>query len=145
MDDPSLTAAQRVAGLRALPAVDLLDFAVKNGVLGGWGGTLQPGGMFEVHPELSFRDGDWDRGVKEWVLGSCEDEGALFVRALPGKVRPYLSYSLRHVLTGAVDGNERGILRLPRSITRRRRPQVPLSLPVLRRRTPQRTSIPSPR
>lgn len=78
-------AKERVEGLRRVPAGELLEFAVAHGVMGGWGGTIEEGGLWERTPEKLFLAGEWDRGVEEWVLGTNEDEGTLFVKAL--KVR----------------------------------------------------------
>lgn len=81
------TAAERVAGLRALPAEDLLSFVKSNGAIGGWGGTIEKGGLWETQPEATFQAGNWDRGVKSWVLGCNRDEGTLFAKVIPGAVR----------------------------------------------------------
>lgn len=76
---------ERVEGLRKVSGEELERFAVEHGVMGGWGGTVEKGGLWATTPEKLFLEGEWDRGVEEWVLGTNEDEGTLFVKAL--KVR----------------------------------------------------------
>lgn len=87
LDDPNLSAKERVAGLRKIPAEDLLDFSVKNSVMAGWGGTLQEGGLWGTRtPEQRFITGEWEKGIKEFVLGVNEHEGSLFVGAFGGQL-----------------------------------------------------------
>ena len=81
LDDPALTAAQRVEGLRKVDAQELCDFAMNNSGMGVWGGIVQEGGLWEMQPEVAVREGKFDRGVKEFVLGCNEDEGTLFAAA----------------------------------------------------------------
>lgn len=82
LDDPALTAHERVAGLRKVDAEEMTAFGTEFGKLGGWGGTLQVGGLFEVHPEVRFAEGKFDKRITEWVLGCNGDEGTLFSGAL---------------------------------------------------------------
>lgn len=79
---PELTAADRIAGLRKIPAQELMEFAAKTG--GGWGGTVQSGNqhaLWEKDAEVKFREGNFDDNVREYILGSNRDEGTLFSSA----------------------------------------------------------------
>lgn len=87
LSDPALTATERIAGLRDIPAQELCDFGVKHG--GGWGGTITSGNknaLFAVEPEQSYLRGEYDRNVKEFVLGTNADEGVLFSTAFNVRV-----------------------------------------------------------
>lgn len=81
LDDPALTAAQRIEGLRKVDAQELCDFAMNNSGMGVWGGIVQEGGLWTAQPEVAMREGKFDRGVKEFVLGCNQDEGTLFAAA----------------------------------------------------------------
>ena len=89
LDDPALTAAQRVAGLRKVDAQELCDFAMNNSGMGVWGGIIQQDGMWPTHPEVAMREGRFDRGVKEFVLGCNQDEGTLFAAAFQVRRIPF--------------------------------------------------------
>ncbi|KAL8276495.1 hypothetical protein RQP46_011096 [Phenoliferia psychrophenolica] len=80
------TAAERVRGLRAVPASELLDFIKSRSSIGGWGGTIEKGGLWEVQPEARYQAGDYDRSITSWVLGCNEHEGTLFAKILPGAI-----------------------------------------------------------
>ncbi|KAL8281262.1 hypothetical protein RQP46_006296 [Phenoliferia psychrophenolica] len=80
------TAAERVAGLRAIPARDLLEFVKTHGTVGGFGGTIEKGGLWEIQPEARYKAGEWDRSVTSWILGCNLHEGTLCAHVLPGKV-----------------------------------------------------------
>ena len=81
LDNPALTATQRVDGLRKVDAQELCDFAMNNSGMGVWGGIVQKGGLWDMQPEVAVREGKFDRGVKDFVLGCNEDEGTLFAAA----------------------------------------------------------------
>jgi carboxylesterase type B len=89
LDSPELSAADRIAGLRKIPAKELMEFAAKTG--GGWGGTFQTGNahaLWEVDPEVKYREGNFDPSVKEFILGSNKDEGSLFSSAFNVSTSP---------------------------------------------------------
>lgn len=87
LSSPSLTAKERVEGLRKVPAEEILEFSMKNSMGSFWGGTLQEGGIWGMkEPEKRYLDGEWEKGISEWVLGVNEHEGSLFVGALGGAV-----------------------------------------------------------
>lgn len=82
LDSPSLTAKERIEGLKKVPAEDLLEFGIKHSAMASWGGTLQKGGLWgTISPEQRLVNGEYETGITEWVLGANEHEGSLFVGA----------------------------------------------------------------